>query len=275
MPPPDSSMRSLAPIVLQPLNLLDLLNLLLSQKSLDAVTLLVCSTRTFFLHQLLASIQTQDGKTAIHLLTPIIHNLFASQRVLLAFCASLPNLLAYLSTYTGPTFGHTNIPNNYEHKGGAPRKVPMLVLLNPLRLHSPTPSFSAQGLSRTFAAAVEAARSAGAKLVVVECVGATFHFARESKLWVGSISELVSGDDVEMSLGDLPEGVGGENDKLDERVQDREEEDPWDQEVPILNVSARRFGGGDRERGWAGRTVKVRRVVERWFRFERVETTIP
>jgi hypothetical protein len=45
--------------------------------------------------------------------------------------------------------------------------------------------------------------------------------------------------------------------------------DPWEQEVSILNVSARRFGSAGGERAWAGRTVKARRIAARWFSFQK------
>ena len=44
--------------------------------------------------------------------------------------------------------------------------------------------------------------------------------------------------------------------------------DPWDQDVSILNVSARRFGSAAGERSWAGRTVTAERIAARWFRFQ-------
>ena len=43
--------------------------------------------------------------------------------------------------------------------------------------------------------------------------------------------------------------------------------DPWDQEVPFLNASRRKYGSGDADRSWTGRTVKIRRIAARWFRF--------
>ena len=41
---------------------------------------------------------------------------------------------------------------------------------------------------------------------------------------------------------------------------------PWDEEVSILNVTTKSFGVG--ERGWVGRTVKLRTVAARWCMFE-------
>lgn len=41
-------------------------------------------------------------------------------------------------------------------------------------------------------------------------------------------------------------------------------DDPWKQQVPLLNVSLR---GGGEGRVWAGRTVEVEKVVGRWCHF--------
>ena len=41
-----------------------------------------------------------------------------------------------------------------------------------------------------------------------------------------------------------------------------------DQLLPVLSGSARRYGPDMEELGWIGRTVELRRVLGRWFRFE-------
>ena len=138
---------------------------------------------------------------------------------------------------------------------------PVLVLLNPLALLAPTPAFSAQGLGRLVAAGVEAAGRAGARLLVVECVGAGAGRGRRGVVGEGEV--------VDMELG-LDEEDAGDGEGVEGRFDSREE-DPWEQDIPILNVSARRFGSGGGERGWAGRTVKARRVMERWCRFSSLE----
>lgn len=139
----------------------------------------------------------------------------------------------------------------------------ILYLVDPLALHSHTPSFSAQGLGRCFAAAVEAAGRAGERLVVVECGG--------KKVTRTSVEEGGSdGDDAEMGGGE-DGGVRGREDNTEEAGRGERDEDSWEQEVPILNTTMRRLGAGSGERGWAGRAVKVRTVAERWFRFEVVE----
>ena len=112
----------------------------------------------------------------------------------------------------------------------------MLAVLNPLALHSSTTDFSAQGLSRTFAAAVEAADRAGMQLVV---------------------QESERGHDEDAEGGVHPGEEQGEGEGTGE--------DPWRQQVPLLNGSVRMGGGG--ERLWAGRMVEVGKVVGRWCRF--------
>lgn len=53
---------------------------------------------------------------------------------------------------------------------GSMRRPPSLMaILDPLALHIPTSEFSAQGLSRTLAAAVEVADRGGMDLVLCEC----------------------------------------------------------------------------------------------------------
>lgn len=37
---------------------------------------------------------------------------------------------------------------------------------------------------------------------------------------------------------------------------------PWDEDLSMLNVTTKTFGAG--ERGWVGRTVRIRQVAERW-----------
>ncbi|KAF1362918.1 hypothetical protein EJ07DRAFT_174498 [Lizonia empirigonia] len=229
------------PTVLFPLTLPALLDYVLStQSGSSPTTLVVCSERKTFLEQLAQSLKRQqvtDQNSSLHqLLAPTLHNLSTTRHVKLAFCASVPALLAYLTTYDRPGYVHV------DESEGRDR----LVLVNPLALHKPTSSFSAQGLSRTFAAAVDTALRTGVKLHLVECE----------------------------SMQDAPEHNGGEDKvKSDGDEEDHftaESQDPWDQHVSILNVSARRFGSGAGERAWAGRTVKAKRIAARWFQFQRL-----
>jgi hypothetical protein len=227
------------PTVLCPMTLPALLDFVLTSWPDSApTTLIVCSGRDAFLQNLLHCVrkdgESRDATTLKRLMPSTLRNVMVRQHIKLVFCASVQELLAHLSTYCPPSQG--------KQEGIAET----LILVGPLLLHAPTPSFSAQGLSRTFAAAVEAALRVGARLLLVEAPG-----MRQS----GHHDE---DEDLELSLEN--EG-GGRPHPLNSNL------DPWEQEVPILNDSARRFTSGSGERPWAGRTIKAGRVAARWFRF--------
>ena len=203
-------------------------------------TLVVCSTREAFLQDLLQDCLDSDQITSptveLHhsascthpLLIPTIHLLAMSQSIKVAFVPTISHLRAYLAACS-----------SIESTGSAPTTCikpgfgqPILALLNPLKLHHSTSEFSAQGLSRTFALAVEAAALLRTRLVVAET--------------------SLNGTDKDCDVGN-----GGTTSPRS----------PWSEEVPILNSSIR-SGSGDRV--WAGRTVELRQVAERWFMFEGV-----
>jgi hypothetical protein len=233
------------PTVLHPLTLSELLKYALRIESRTASTILIiCSSRETFLQQSLQILQQGDEGTQTEdiadLVTPTLQNISSTRHVKLAFCASVHALLAYLTAYGRAGCKYTN---------GA-REIDKLILVNPLALHAPTPSFSAQGLSRSFAAAAEAALRTGAVLRIVEC--------RMDKKRAEEQDEEA-----------MPISTGNEEERNNTEREDLG--DPWEQEVSILNVSARRFGSGSGERSWAGRTVKARRIAARWFRFHKLD----
>lgn len=239
---------SFLPTVLFPLTLQGLLHHILAQSPDTGTTLLICSSRETFLQDLLQSlqadqneIQEQDDTTLQDLATPSLHNIFTTRHVKLVFCGSVQGLLAYLVAYG--RHGSTNAIQAHSKA--------RLVLVNPLALHATTPAFSAQGLSRAFAAATETALRTGAALQVVECQ------IRQKRAQVGTEGN-----------GDMTMSDEGENDQANEAEV---LVDPWEQEVSILNVSARRFGSNSSDRAWAGRTVKAKSVAARWLRFQRLD----
>ena len=244
-------------------------------------TLIICSSQASFLHQLSASIDHQSRKrraeengegptsssqdtqrpaepptrrpfTPEHpLLVPTLHQLSCSTTLKLAFCPSLESLRAYLCVYNlrePSPLGNPKLSGNatYVLGGCTVHRQPLLALLNQINLHRNTSSFSAQGLSRTLASAVEAAHRSSQRLVLAECPSPV-----QIPPVVGGFT--ISDDEREMV-------------QIEEAEERAEVEDPLEEQVAILNVTTRSFGAG--ERGWAGRTVKVRTVVERWCRVE-------
>ncbi|KAJ5654107.1 hypothetical protein N7490_001110 [Penicillium lividum] len=131
--------------------------------------IIVCGTKSEFLVQLSAAIRLQRSESDVHprldLLTKSIGLLAHSSRIRLTFCPSLESLRAYLAIMDQINGGITET-----EKGTDPR--PLLAILDLVALHATTTEFAAQGLSRTFAAAVEAASRAEMDLLLCECVNA-------------------------------------------------------------------------------------------------------
>jgi len=239
---------SRTPTVLHPLTLPGLLHHVLTTQSSTCPTLLIiCSTQEIFLQHLAASLERGRGcgeeetRDIDKLVAPTLHSLLTTRHVRVAFCASVQALLAYLTAYGRPEAGCIGETEGKER----------VVLVNPLALHASTPSFSAQGLSRCFATATDTALNTGIKLYVVECEG------------IHGIQAAHAEEDMHVDV-DMENGQS-------EPQHGTDIGDPWEQEVSILNVSARRFGSGSNERAWAGRTVKAKRIAGRWFRFHQLE----
>lgn len=141
------------------------------QCTLDTTTgpvyLVICSTRDSFLVNLALTIQTQPKHTSDgqELLKDTIGLLANSTRVKLTFCPTLEHLRAYVGVLR-PTSD-----DNAQHgtTAGQNKRRPLVAILNCLALHLPTSEFSAQGLSRTMAAAVEVTSRNGMDLVLCEC----------------------------------------------------------------------------------------------------------
>ncbi|KAJ5086498.1 hypothetical protein NUU61_007805 [Penicillium alfredii] len=130
--------------------------------------LIVCATKAEFLVQLAAAIRGQRAHPASaggpDLLTNTIGLLAKSSKIRLIFCPSLESLRAYLAVLS---------PAERVAPGDAadPRRR-FLAVLDIVALHANTSEFSAQGLSRTLAATVEAASRAEMDLTLYECTNA-------------------------------------------------------------------------------------------------------
>lgn len=144
----------------------------LIKRLLDTSTrtnIIVCGTRSEFLVQLSAAIRLQrsepDVSPRLDLLTKSIGLLAHSSKIRLTFCPSLESLRAYLAI-----MGPVDIGITETEKCSGPR--PLLAILDLVALHATTTELAAQGLSRTFAAAVESASRAEMDLLICECVNA-------------------------------------------------------------------------------------------------------
>ena len=170
-----------------------------------------------------------DDEAALPLLVPTIHQLAISRTINLAFAPTLAHLRAYLAT---PKF---NIGLDSQSSGQNQEKsIPILAIYGMLHSHCCTSEYSAQGLSRTFAVAIESATAASKRLVVVEALGIA---PSEESMHATDSDSIVPSD-------------------------------PWKDQVPLLNGSTR-FGREDRI--WAGRTVEAARIASRWCTFAQLE----
>jgi hypothetical protein len=259
------------PRVLTGLQLPELVQFLLDSESPSSV-LVVCGSKNDFVEQLHATClasglndTNNEQQTDIivdpepnepykpephHLLKqPTLHQLATSRKVKLVFCPELVHLRAYLSTLAIPS--KSSQPTSIQPTETNNNTNPLLTILNLVAHHRATSSFSAQGLNRTFALAVEAAHATQAQLLMVEC--APFGRPRNAT------TETLGDADCDFDFGFEPDTA------IPPPPQPPSAADLWDEEISILNVTTKSFGAGGR--GWVGRTVTVRRIAERWFVF--------
>jgi hypothetical protein len=158
---------------------IDLLESLINNDSSQDTTLVVCSNKKAFLRQISPPILTPlpqeipasqedieedeapQSPKPHRLLTPTLGLLASTRAVKTAFCPSVKALRAYLSSYTVParSISQTKTGNSSSR----------LIIVDLVLLHRATSELSVQGLSRTFACAVEAAARNGTDLRLVEC----------------------------------------------------------------------------------------------------------
>lgn len=242
-----------SPIVLDGISLPGLIQYVLDEHDSPSL-MVVCGTKAAFLEQLEAAFselvegqpdfatgtQIADEFASPHngltmssarsfLKCPTLRILSTSKDVNLIFCPDITHLRALLAR-------QTLIPHQPDSIKEGRR---ILVILNLLQLHRPTSAFSVQGVNRTFSVAVEAAHHTNSRLVLAECT------AENSAAGRG---------------GDSPCEVGKQS------TSPIVQTSVWDEEVSILNVTTKSFRSS--ERGWVGRTVKLRTIAERWCIFK-------
>lgn len=182
--------------------------------------------------------QQQQSNHPPHLDSPLLqppplYQLAVTRHIRTVFLPTVSHLCAFLSVFsTTATTRHSKIsvpPVTVTSSSSSP---PLLLVYGFLALHRDTSEWSVQGLSTTSAVLVEAAKRTGLKAVVVE-----------PRL----LQTLAKEEDEETEEG--------------ERM--------LAEKVPILSGSVRRATAGLGTTGWTGRTVDVRTVLRRWFRFRK------
>jgi hypothetical protein len=250
------------PLVLSPALPSELLTYILDHH-LHPTTLIVCSTRTDFLHNLAKEVhkqatppipspegspsapaeldEAQPGPRRIQpnqeerqsqshrLLSSPLYQVAVSRHVRIVYVPTATHLRAYLLAFSP---GNSKVPAPPEGFSPTGRQGPHLVVYGVIEQHRDTSEWSAQGLGTTAAALVETAEQLGWQLVLIEP------------------PNLLDEDE------DASDGVDRFADLLAERT-------------PMLSGGSRKAGLGSDGGGWSGRTVEIGRVMSRWFRFQR------
>jgi hypothetical protein len=236
--------------------------------STTTTTLIVCSSREDFLNYLLESSSTTattttttttgsrsrchgqqasdgGGAAADFLLEPSLWHIHAASTLRIAYCPTVQHLRAYLSSvfsasaaaaaHHGPAGRGSSSSSGATHRVvvGRPPPLHTLALVNMVGLHRYTSEFTAQGIGRSLALAVEAAAHRRARLVVCEC--------NDEAADCDSSSSSAGGDDND------DDGVLW-----------------YDEQVPLLGRRA--LGGNDE--AWLECRVSIRSIFARWCLFE-------
>lgn len=183
----------------------------LLQSNASMVTLVLCSTREAFIDELYADIQQSipqeqpnspvgdsreeeteaaeaDGQEEEKeeeeerytenkhwILYNTLESVSRSERIRVVFCPAIEHLRAYL----GCSFRPRKKQDGDGEGGNSLYQDAVLAIVNMVSIHSCTAEFSAQGLSRTSALAVEAAAREKVRLVLCECTSTLDEDARE------------------------------------------------------------------------------------------------
>ena len=222
------------PAILPCMKILDFLEHI-QNSHVAPTTVIICSPRESFLDDLAISMSEMNlggegNEESTHpFMVPTLHQLATSRTVTMAFTPTLAHLRAYFAVFKPDSEPR---PEMEPQRQG--NSLPLLAIYGFLELHRSTSEYSAQGLSRTLAIAIEAAIAARRRLIISE----------SPKLRASE--ELMEADEADEAYGvDLL--------------------NPWREQIPLLTGSIRL--GGREDRTWAGRTVEAARVVRRWCNF--------
>lgn len=184
----------LTPLVLSPGLPSELLTYVIS-KCTYPTTVIVCSTRADFLSSLASDVLHQihpestegeleeserpeqdpkpPGDTAqntpgSHLLAAPLFQVAIARHIRVVFVPTVSHLRVFLSVFGVTRSKVTAPPALPLAQTGGPRSIPLLLVFGFLELHRDTSEWSAQGLSNTAAALVDAARDARVRAVILE-----------------------------------------------------------------------------------------------------------
>ena len=233
-------------------------------------TLIVCAGRAEFLASLTQDVQRQTtspksneeterdqrdddghahhghdvkGERAAQLLAAPLYQVAVARHIRIVFVPTVTHLRAFLSVFSPKDSKVPAPPPVQKEKGqDKKRKSPLLLVYGLLNSHRETSEWSVQGLSNTVALFLETAKRVRFQAVVVE---------PKTRI-------IASASGEEQQQQEAKEAI------MPQRTMDG----LLTEKIPILSGSAQRIGGSGAA-GWTGKTVDVRQVLGRWFRFMR------
>lgn len=235
-------------------------------------TLIICASRAEFLTSLINDVQsppTHPGNaegppaaststtttTTNPLLAAPLYQVAVARHIRVVFVPTVSHLRAHLSVFSPAGSKVSAPPPLPSPDAGQKQQPPLLVVYGFLALHRDTSEWSAQGISATAAALVDAGRRCGFRPVLVDVPR-------------GAEAEMVVG--WEDGDGD---GNEGEDDEVEGKGEERVVVDGSSadsilaEQVPVLSASVVRAGGDLDDATWTSRKVTLGRVLGRWFRY--------
>lgn len=199
---------------------------------------------------------TATGDRVRTILSTPLRQTAVARHIRTVFVPTVSHLRAFLSVFSAEGDPSSKarpppVPTEGLSVSAAAPGMALLLVYGLLDLHRDTSEWNAQGLGSTAACLVEAAHRSGMEAVVVE---PGTRVRREP-----SVPTRDQGEGLGEGGEDVPAGDG-----VNVRV---DLEGLLSEEIPVLDMAARRLGGDGEGLGWSGRTVPVRRVLGRWFCF--------
>lgn len=264
-------MASPVPHLLPPALPSELISYILQHEAYPT-TLIVCSRRADFLASLLDDVHAHAQPTPPQLSSALLCQVAVARHIRLVFVPTVSHLRAHLAVFS-PSSPSSKAPppppqpqQQEQREGGRrtppPRRQPppLLLVYGFLALHRDTSEWSAQGVSASAAALVEASRLAGFRAVVVEPTPPPPPPSSSST----PPGRLPQQKDDCAEPGEAQEGVagGGAAAAASGGAQ------MLAGQMPVLSTSVVRAGGDLEDAAWTGRKVTVGRVLGRWFRYK-------
>lgn len=239
------------PLILSPALPSELLAYIIQHETYPT-TLLICFSSAEFLSSLIVDMQNPQAHTdipddlslpaATTLLAAPLYQVAVARHIRLVFIPTVSHLRAYLSVFS-PKESKVPPPPTSTLARGNRRKQPLLMVYGFLGLHRDTSEWSAQGISATAAALVDAASNCGFRAVMVDAP----RLAMQEDAQEGEENGASDGEGVSVANG--------------------EGETMLAEELPVLSASVVRAGGDLDDAAWTGRKVSLGRVLGRWFQY--------